>query len=56
MSFEWNKTEWFEVLDRNQEWFLNELDEMIIGLKIEHEHEQLNILKLKVKEMFLNWF
>ena len=31
-----------------------EFDKMSIGLKMEHEHEQLNILKLKVKEMFLN--
>ena len=39
MGFEWNKLEWLDVLERKQEWFWNELDEMIIGLKMEHEHK-----------------
>ena len=39
MGFEWNNLEWLEVLGRKQDWFWNELDEMIIGLKMEHEHK-----------------
>ena len=35
--------------------FEKEFDNMSIELKMEHEHEQLNILKLKVKNV-LNWF